>query len=75
MRIPKFDLFKVKRIKKGKYSTSYLIRCGDCNNKFKIYNPDKKELKRDKEYALSEIAGVVGTCNDWKKLFTFLNII
>jgi len=75
MRIPKFDTFKVKRIKKGKIFSHYLVKCNDCNAKFKLYVPLKSELRRDNEYAFSEICGVIGTRKDWKKLFTLLNII
>jgi hypothetical protein len=44
----------------GKKSPRLLIKCGDCDNKFKIYyDPDREDL---------EIAGVLGSVGNWREI-------
>ena len=45
---------------RGKQSARLLIKCGDCNQKFKIYyGPEGDDL---------EIAGVLASVENWRKI-------
>jgi len=49
---------------RGKESARLLIKCGDCPNKFEIYyGPDGDDL---------EIAGVLASMENWRKLLPLL---
>ena len=43
----------------GKQGARYLLKCGCCNSKFKIYYGDDEFL---------EIGGVCGTVEDWREI-------
>ena len=51
------------------HSDRLLIKCGDCKNKLEIYYD-----REDKENLL-EIGGVIGTRQEWIKIFKEINLI
>ena len=49
---------------------SVLVRCGDCANRFVIsYEPENPDPITDQ---FVEIAGVVATISEWRKLFRWV---
>lgn len=57
---------------KIKQSASVLIKCGDCDNKVRIYYD---EINGEQYFDTTEINGVIANNDFWKQLFKELKII
>jgi len=69
-----------KELKNGFRHPYYIVRCMDCNGKFKLYYSRKKDHPKMKvaswdDVLTYDIAGVIATRKEWQKFFKKIGLI